>query len=347
MAATKMIQRINDTLKNQVINQEETKALEKKQTKFSAYKEAMEKKTVLSVSFDTTDRDGNLSAVDENGVILLLDYDTFHQNLTYYSKTIRSKFIATEITCRITSIDEEKGIVNLQSFKTFRKDIKGAIIAEICRTLEKNKAILDAEKASKAEQTDATTDEKAPKTEVASTNIKPIKVFGRVSHVAKDDSIAYVDILCRGIVGSISVKDWQQTYLRRISTVCHEGEIYEFEVSHAVKKNDHFTKFVLSRKNITPDPWAVFADNETTPAPGDVIVTKIVDVKEHLNYMWGTSPRYPGIEIKVKKNPKLQYRVGISYKCKIGKLDPKEHVLIVTPFEVANESEAVVRYLTK
>lgn len=357
MAATKMINRINESLKSQVISNEEAKSLELKKTKFSDYKEAMEKKTVLSVTFDTADTEGNLSAVDSNGVILLLEYDTFHQNLTYYSASIRSKFIATEITCRITSIDEENGIVNLQSFKTFRKDIKGAIIAEVCRELEKNKAILAEEAAQAKDKEDGkedgeskdkeTTKGKQKKEEPAPSKAKPIRVFGRVSHIAKDDNIAYVDILCRGIVGSIEVKKWQKTYLRRISTQCREGEIYEFEIIKAVKKNDHFTKFVLSRENITPDPWEAFINNENTPAVGDVVVAKIVDVQEGFDYMWGVCPRYPGIEVKVKKNPKLQYRVGISYKCKIGSLNPQEHKLSVTPFEVANESEAVVKFLKR
>lgn len=320
--ASKFIENLNESVKK-VQMVEETTRLESapKTDPFVEYRKAYESQKPVSITFDSADDAGNLSAIDENGITLMFKNELVTQSISFYKKSLRSKFIACEIICKISSIDEENKVIYVVGGKDRDYNIKGAIISQLAKSLDKNKTL-----------------------EAAGEQPESIKVFGRVQNITFDGRIAYVDVLCRGVRGRLNVADWQKSYLRDLHNVCNEGEIYEFEVKKLVSKKDAIPLFTLSRVNLTPDPWEEIVGN--LPTRETVLVCKAVELPVGKHYAWAVSPRYPGIEIIMRLTDKLIIKPGLNYKCKVVEVNTGDtKKFVVVPFESADISEKVVRFV--
>ena len=313
MAKSKLLNRLNEQVSS-TWQQEDTARRAKEADYLEEYKKCKEDDAVITVRFDLATKNGDLSAIDKNGVELRLMTEALKVDAPYYRQYIRSKFIGVELTTKVLKVDEENKVVYLQSFLNGKIDnIRGAIRGELEKALKaRDKAIADG---------------KTP---------EPIVVFGRVLSVNEKGEIAQVDILDRGVRGRIHRNRWQSGFLRTLDNVAKVGELYQFEVTgegFIGKNNKNRVVFYLDRANIASDPWAEMDDYH----PGDVIIVKVSTIKEDQHFCWGYNERIPGLDIMLRLNPKLTITPGLSYKCKVTRFNRDSHYFLATPFELVSD----------
>lgn len=281
------------------------------------YNEAKEKKERFEVTFGYAAQDGTLYGQDEYGIKLVLDGEQLSKDLSYYSADLKANFIGTPFVVRVRDVDDEEGVVYLRSAWSDGKDTVNRIIAEIRAELARE-------------------DRK-----------EPLIIPGRILSVSEKS--ATVDLLGKGIIGIISVDNWQKGYVRYFKDVVHKNDVYDFVVRKELPRKDKSrpTAFSLTRKPITEDPWEHIPENLEV---GSVITVKCLGRPEGKTFWWGTSPMIEGIELMGDYSGSVpRPLVGTSYKCKITKLDPKKHRLQVVPFALASKdtgTKEAVEFIT-
>lgn len=264
------------------------------------YKEALANNHRFEVTFGMVTASGTLYGRDEFGVTIILEGEDLARDLSYYSDANKSKFIGVDFVVKVASVDDERGIVYVRSAWSNAKDTRNKIIAEIFKELAKGKSDL----------------------------VLP----GRVMMV--NERRALVDLLGKGILGIINVKDWECGYVRHLNQFVKKNDILDFVVQSPLPEKKNFTRgFRLTRVPLTSDPWKNIPVGLEV---GAAITVKCIDKPAGKSYWWGTTPFIEGIEVMGDYTTSIRRPlVGISYKCKITKLDAEKHKLQVAPFDIA------------
>ena len=257
-----------------------------------------------------------MSAIDENGVNIVMKLEDILRDFPWYTYEERARFIGkNKYVVKIVAIDEETNTVYVRSSYSKQSSTKGQLVKEIFDELKAGNTI---------------------------------KVYGRAVNV--DERRVTVDILCQGIRGVCLAANWSKAYTRFLTQHCKKGEFYEFEIVKRLPRNKNKDiAFSLSRKEITTDPW-----DEISPSISerDVLTVKCIDRPVGKTYWWGVSNAIPNIEIMGEFNRQneacRQMRVGFTYQCVIKQFNKEEHILKVTPFDIANkdaETERALKFL--
>ncbi len=273
---------------------------------FEPYRNSMESKTVFKVSFNLADSDGNLSVMDDNGITIVLTYEEFKRTAVYYSASLRAKFIGIPLIVQAVEVDEEQRKVYVTSGVGLHdeKTIRAALMRELLKEV------------------------KAEKTPV---------VMGCV--ITVNPKYALVNILNVNILGIIQVRDWQKGYTRALDRETNSGDWREFQVVDVNKKPGSDYRFVLSRVDLTDDPWESIPEEYLEE--NAVISVRCEEKPVGKSYWWGKSQRITGIEIMGNYNARLaEIMVSATYRCKIKEVDLKEHIFKVVPFDMINDENA-------
>lgn len=277
---------------------------------FENYSNALQTKEVVEVTFDMADPEGNLKTFDENGICVFLDAEKFHKTNGYYEASMKERFLGNTLRVRVTSIDEEKKTVYVES-ATGKNDIKGGIIKEILKELDAGN--------------------------------HPV-LWGDVISVS--ESRCTVNILHSNILGFIDIRDWSPTFTRNLETEVAAGQSVQFEVVKQLKKRPGKDRaFELSRKNVIPDPWTEIVPLEK----GAAITVRCVDKPVGKNYFWGVSDRAPGVEIMCLNNARLKVLIGATFACEVKDFSPSKRTFIVRPMALypkGNYTEENIRFVT-
>lgn len=273
---------------------------------YEPYRNSMENKAVFKVSFDLADADGNLSIVDENGITIVLTREEFTRTATYYSASLRAKFIGIPLVVQAIEIDEEKQRVYVTSGIGLHdeKTIRAALMKELIKEVKAEK--------------------------------KPI-IMGCVMTV--NPKYALVNILNVNILGIIQVRDWQKGYTRSLDHETNSGDWREFQVTNVNKKKGSDYRFELSRVDLTDDPWESIPEEYLEE--NAIISVRCEEKPVGKSFWWGKSPRVNGIEIMGNYNSRMpEIMVSATYRCKIKEVNLKEHVFKVVPFDLINDENA-------
>lgn len=264
---------------------------------FERYKNAMRDKTNLECKFEFADANGNLSLVDENGVMLILFKESFEKDAPYYSERMKDKFLGLTLIVKVQSIDEEaKRVVVVSSVDGGM--IKGSLIKEVCIELDKGNSV------------EAWGDV---------TQVKPNKILVNIWH--------------RNLLGFIDIKDWQTCFTRYLPSVVKVGDVIKFNITQlAPKKKGKDYGFICDRKPFAPDPWEKLPVIEI----GSSMIVQCVDRPKGKSFFWGTSRMVPGIEVMGDYNKNLHIMNTCCYKCKVTDFSAEKHILKVVPFEMIN-----------
>lgn len=269
------------------------------------YLEYAKNKTVFDVTFTSVDTDATFSTMDGD-VNIILDHEEFMKVAKSSSTYATAHLLGVTMQAKVLSVDEvdKKVYIELAGATKigYEVNMRNEINHELSRSLEKGS--------------------------------KPV-VWGIVKRASRDKIL--VDILGKGILGFISKADWANDYVRSLETVCKIGEYMQFEVLRpAPKMEGKPTAWILSRKAFTGDAWESL-DIEGLKE-GGVILVRCFEKPIGKTYWWGVSDRVPGIDILgdyASKFPnERSIYVGITYKCKIRKLDKEGRKISVRPFEV-------------
>ncbi len=299
----KLIEQYSSELRGQAESQPPVLDVKGVTDPLERYQEAMDNKERFEVTFGYASNDGTLYGTDEFGVRLVIAGEQLAKDLSYYSAEHKASFVGTPFVVRVKEIDEENATVYLRTAWSDSKDTRNKLISEIRREIEKEDAQL--------------------------------VVPGRVIQV--NEKRALVDILGRGILGIITVDNWQKGYIRYFSKTVQKNGVYDFVVKKELPKKakTRTPAFILTRKPITEDPW------QNIPpmlAVGSVITVKCLDRPQGKTFWWGTSPMVEGIELMCDYTSSVPHPlVGVSYKCKIKKLEPEKHRLQAAPFVLASK----------
>lgn len=267
------------------------------------YRDAKEDRDLIEVSFSYADKDGNLFMKDENGVLVRCLYEDLLEAMPYYNTYLKDRFIGSTFVSRIKAIDEENRVVTVVSARSNEKATKSRLMSEIKSSLDKGHS--------------------------------PV-VVGRVVKV--EPKRIYVDILNKGILGVCGIKYWRKGYVQEFREEVSSGELLDFEVTGVLKPRNETSPrrpgYLLSRLNLTSDPWEGIPDSLTA---GAAIVVKCIDKPEGKGYWWGTSDLCPGVSIMCDYNKKVsEIRPSLLYKCKIFRLDKEKRTFQVTPIEAVD-----------
>lgn len=251
---------------------------------FTVYENMMDEKKTMQIQFSACDRDGTFSSMMNDGVLIIMSSDDTLEGFPYFEPYFATLFLGYSYEVLVTKVDRDKKRVYVKSARNGRYSSKINCIREIVNELEKEN--------------------------------KP-KIWGRIISVREDK--AFVDILGMRILGIVDNRHWKGGFTRRLDTVCHPGEFYEFEITHkCARKQGKDQAFLLERRNLAENPW------EQVPRDivkrGAVIRVKCVDVPDGKSYWWGSSDIAQGIEIVCdfpKPDNPIRVFSGITYKCRV------------------------------
>lgn len=288
---------------------------------FEKYEKCLESKESIQVSFSSCGRDGTFVGMDENNVHLVMAGNLTIEHLPYFKPSLASKLVGYDFDVKVIKVDREKRRVYVESARNSPRATKNTIINELKQALERGE--------------------------------QP-EVWGKVRYVK--DNRAYIDIVGEHVLGIISVKYWQKTYLRYLETVCKPDEFYSFRVTAAAaERKGKDTAFFLNRQDLADDPW------ENVPMDivkrGAIIFVKCIENPQGIAHWWGSSNIAPGIEILglfPNKPNTLDILPDLTYKCRIQSIrrasDNDNHgdnVFVVVPFAVSDEDKiAYEKYRT-
>jgi len=306
-----ILQNMNRHAEKEFLKQQRAENADKPQ-ELAQFEEALEKGATLTVFFDLADDEGNLYS-EVNGLRLILPSESFKKDAPYYNNRLRSSFLATALNVRVESIDKEKKIIYLESFKDGKRfTVNQQIERELIKLVQKNKQKPEEER-------------------------EPIKIYGQVNKISADGNVAFLKLATRNVRGRLSRKDWNNSFTRNLSKVVKEGDIIEvlvtdwkqFKTEEGIVGN----YFSVSHKELAPDPWQNLPDNFKE---GSVIVLTCTEKKEDENFGWGYTEAYPEVEFRMrgKEADRFALKPGWSYKCKITKVDKDQKRLRANPFEV-------------
>jgi len=291
---------------------------------------AKESGSPLLFAFQYADKDGTLIG-RIGGVEFFLKSEDFSVSAPYYNARNKNFFLNVPISVKVGEVDEAgKKVTFLSSRDGRTAEGKERVRAMAVKALH---GCLD--------------------------RGETPRVWGRVTLVSER---GYARVLLFDEVSAeISVANWRRAYTRSLPTLCRKDAIYEFDVigtrkvdvertETSDKRHSSYEVFTLSRLEIEPNPFDVV--KEKNVQPGDVVCVKCQEIPDPTfatkNYFYGTCDRLRGVEIcaRIGGNPDIQYKVGLTYNCKIRGWIERRGVLIASAFEYAKESkDAVIKFL--
>lgn len=280
------------------------------------YKEAMKQHEIASLSFYEATSDGDLINRDEYGISIVMRNEDVKG--TRYNPWYRLNYIDVPFDVAVKSIDEDNNIVY----------VSAALAQQYMGKTESR--ILDRE------------------IQIALSNLKEgqhLILPGRVITVKGHggEEVAIINLLSKGVLGVISIKDWSTAFVRELRTVCRPGSSYDFEVvcrtEYTVYKRGNQRKklhWQCSRVNICKDPWT--EKNLGMFKKGDLLKIKCVQIPfdgggKPKTYWWGICERVHGIEIFCNYSNNVNVVVGQTYTCTIVDVDYKSKMFKVTPLK--------------
>ncbi len=304
----KLLERMNNSLQEKENKKHEVETVGS-EDHLELYRSLLESQSPIECKFISADQDGAQLSVDSNGVTLkMLKED---MKLSGYQRRSGS-MLGVNLTVVVKDIDEQNNTVYF-AMSRGKSTIADTLNLEIKNDLAKG---------------------------------NPVRLAGRVIKVfpasPNKAGNAWVRLLDQDVIGNIDVRDWAPVFTRKLEDVCLLNEVYEFDVlgRYTTHKKTGKTIWKLSRKNITPDPWAALP---VAFKEGNVMLVKAVEKPKDKSYFWGTSPLTPGINIMCNYPSDVQVVIGAYYKCKIDRLNIDERFFRVSPFAVCpiNSAEAI------
>ena len=305
----KLLTRMNNSMQQkEARGNKETSKIESEDN-LELYRNLLDSQMAFECKFITAMEDGTQMTVDPNEVSIYLKKEDM--KLQGYQRR-NGSMLGVNLSVVVKSIDEQNNIVYV-TMQRAKSTMADALNNEIKHDLAKG---------------------------------NKVRLYGRVVKVfpaqGNKSGNAWVRLVDQDIIGNIDVRDWAPVFTRNIEDVCQVHEVYEFDVlgPYTTHKKTGKQIWKLSRKDITPDPWAALPVNFKV---GNVMLVKAVEKPKNKSYFWGTSPLTPGINIMCNYPNNVQIVVGAHYKCKIDKLDIDSRVFRVSPFAVCpiNSAESI------
>ena len=289
---------------------------DKKVDPFEKYESCLGNKDVIAVKFTLADPDGNLYYTDKNGIQCMIRESDLSYALDYYEPFMKSQFVNREFFVTIKEIDRENNRVYYRSARSNHYATSEKVISEISGALKED---------------------------------KHPEIYGKINRVT--ENMVYVDIYEKGVLGMCAVREWRKGYTQRLTDEAKVGMILPFivrEEARPPKKAGIRKAFMLSRVELTRDPW-----EELSPEieEGSVILVECLERPPKVTWWWGRTDSAPGIPVWGEYNSNFQVRQGLSYKCKVTKLDRDNKQFQAVPFDVTDfkseEAEENFRILTR
>ncbi len=269
------------------------------------YKESLESGSSFTALFSVASKEGDLILVDENAVRVVLKVDEIVKEIPSYTKRLSGPYLSRELEVRATEVDEDSNTVYVSLLKGSKianneMNLKRGIIKELRTELE---------------------------------NGNHPTVYGSIASV--NSRRACINILNKDILGLCYVKDWKKTYTRNLVEECSVNEIHEFQVTDILpKRHQGEIGFVLSRKELTEDPWEKLP--KELMEKGAQLTVRCLEVPKTKTFWWGTTPVLPGIELMGDFNQTISIKEGLHYKCKVKDVDMENHSFKIIPYALAS-----------
>lgn len=266
------------------------------------YKDYLEKSQKFTFVFGTTDKEGNLLGLDGNIKLFLNKEEVFIGNCK--NKTLQD-YMGEKLEVAVVKLNEKTKSVYV-----------------CCEELKRHFVKTELEK--------------------VITQKKKVRCKGTISTVYPTN--AYVNLEGVGISGYVSAENWRKnTYTRDLTEVCKVGDTYDFEVfafgPQPLSKNKKLKFYMLSRVNLTTDPWDNFPEDfYQVDGNCDVECVQIIPQK---NYWWGRIAGLQDIEVQGVIHKKNPMAVGNVYRCKILTVDSQKREFRVLPYKTISANQEI------
>lgn len=301
---TKMNRRTSNLFKEEIKSETQQGA----ENALKMYEKYLENKETFEMFFDTCDIDGTLTRLVDGVLVVLPGNSVAEIRPTTNTYTVRGLMGVNLKVCVARIVPEEKKVYTALSGKIIhqgRIPIRNAIQTEIRKQIESGKIP---------------------------------RVWGIVKKI--ETHRVYVDIFDYGILGVVGIREWQDAYVRSLSTRCRLGDVLQFDIISPLRKiRGKEPAWNLSRKKIEGNPWEKI--DFSNLHEGSVIMVKCMEIPEGKTYWWGVCDRTPGIDIMGNFTTKFSQKSGmfpgITYICKIDSLqiNREKNIFKVVPFMVA------------
>lgn len=301
-----ILERLNKELYREICTGlEMPKVQEEQSTGTDKYQKLLEQDQVFDVTFTSVDPFATFSAMDGN-VKVVLTHEEFMKVAKSSSTYATANLLGVTMQAKVLRVDKAENKVYVQLAGSTKIAYEATMRTEINEELAKNVAM----------------------------GKRPV-VWGVIKRVTKEKVL--VDLLGRGILGFVNRSDWSVDYVRNLEAVCDPGEFYQFEVIRKAPKMDGKpTAWILGRKNLTVSAWETL-DVEGLKEDG-VILVRCIEKPVGKTYWWGVSDRVPGIDILGDFTSRFpddkSIYVGITYRCKVRKVDKEGRKISVRPFAI-------------
>ena len=328
--ATNILTKLNKKMEHKIVQTEEEKLYQRMNADTSGtsteeaeslkeYEQWKADKTIIRVTFGSSDIDGNLYYYDtKTGITVVFMMNDIQKGMPYYREEMRSNFTGNfQFDVRVNEIDAEKKYVYCISARNPKE-----IVMTVNRAIQQELSLGN----------------------------KPI-VTGKITKVTKNYLL--VDIFERGIKGYLSLQKWSPIYVRTLIGKCEKGDVLQFEVTKKMPNGNaksRETCWALDRSNISPNPWG------TVPAEWkkgtQILVTCIEKPEEDFEngkkrtFWWGQNEVCPDIEILcdyTTKVPKGEVIPGETYLAIISEISislekGEKNIFKVSPFSKQKEN---------
>lgn len=282
---------------------------------FGRYKAIKEENGTLEVLFASGDNEGNLQALDTNGVWLVLPIKEIQLIDMSYSSRDRKRYVGIRtLEVAVGDIDEENKTVYLKN---------GRINADIVRRF-KGELFDEAEKIISTRGTQ---------------EYQPYSIYGTIRKVDRDRENAFVELLgVPGLIGVIHISQWAKTRTVIIPEDAeYKGTPMEFHLTGIVKVNGT-NYFRLSRKDIY-DPMQDMP--EEFFQKGNTIMVECTAIPANKDYWIGKIQNYP---VEIRGNYTDRYGKGIiapgrSFVCTVRKGDKDNGYIYANPYRYIMTNE--------
>lgn len=332
-------------------DQEKTKAAD---AAMDEVKQLFQKQKPLSLTFSSADSEGNLIAVNKEGITFVLPYSELSSEEYSARVVMRQLMYSYEVV--ITSLDEAARRATV-SYATIRerqaerikrrinfilreqKQERIAIVREAERIVGANPRLCGDGGNNSDDLSDivsglsANPGGKIPMSNKTRKRVRANRIHGEVNELMDGSDIeriivpvlvravmrdeAYVDIMGYGIKGLIPKYYWSYTHIQDLRNVVKQGDIVDIEIVGKYSAKEHGGMYICARTPLIENPWKNITFTVGTP----IRVTASGISRS------GWFGSMEGYEIEVycehpKKYLGFDIILGQQYECCIYKVDP-------------------------
>lgn len=158
-----------------------------------------------------------------------------------------------------------------------------------------------------------------------------INTAGKIMRVHA--TYATVDIVEKGVIGTIDARNWSNDYTADLSKLISSGEVYNFDITGMRESGINAVTFVLDHKPYSIDPWKRLPEKinlRSTLIPVSCSSIDPLSGNWYGNVACEGTPLPKGMTVKcIYNSERMTPRIGSAYLCRIIAFKPERKFILL------------------